>query len=177
MSPLDPLEILQVIGYSIGATLPLWMLFQLITHRSKLTNIERLLALLALTMGGWHTSNLVITLHGLFDLGPDTWTTLLRIADTSRERGKDNDADADERRRERAHDASLAAVLAPSRDQQLRQSDQTENVCNPERERDHEERKLREHRCVVAGPESRHGNEQEDCRNVREVNAKIFTAV
>src|ERR1700741_1626288 len=82
MSPLDPLEILQVIGYSIGAMLPLWMLFQLVTHRSKLTNIERLLALLALTMGGWHTSNLVVTLHGLFDLGPDTWTTLLRVADT-----------------------------------------------------------------------------------------------
>jgi len=82
MSPLEPLEILQVIGYSIGALLPLWMLFQLVTHRSKLTNIERLLALLALTMGGWHTSNLVVTLHGLFDLGPDTWTTLLRIADT-----------------------------------------------------------------------------------------------
>jgi signal transduction histidine kinase len=82
MSPLDPLEILQVIGYSIGALLPLWMLFQLVTHRSKLTNIERLLALLALTMGGWHTSNLVVTLHGLFDLGPETWTTLLRLADT-----------------------------------------------------------------------------------------------
>lgn len=82
MSPLDPLEILQVIGYSIGALLPLWMLFQLVTHRSSLTNIERLLALLALTMGGWHTSNLVVTLHGLFDLGPDTWTTLLRVADT-----------------------------------------------------------------------------------------------
>ena len=31
MSPLDPLEILQVIGYSIGALLPLWMLFQLVT--------------------------------------------------------------------------------------------------------------------------------------------------
>src|ERR1044071_75742 len=82
MSPLDPLEILQVIGYSLGAPLPLWMLFQLVTHRSKLTNIERILALLALTMGGWHTSNLVITLHGLFDLGPDTWTTMLRVADT-----------------------------------------------------------------------------------------------
>jgi signal transduction histidine kinase len=82
MSPLEPLEILQVIGYSIGALLPLWMLYQLVTHRSKLSNVERLLALLALTMGGWHTSNLVITLHGLFDLGPDTWTTLLRIADT-----------------------------------------------------------------------------------------------
>ena len=82
MSPLDPLEILQVIGYSIGALLPLWMAVQLVTHRSKLTSIERLLAALALTMGGWHTSNLVVTLHGLFDLGPDTWTTLLRIADT-----------------------------------------------------------------------------------------------
>ncbi len=82
MSPLDPLEILQVIGYSIGALLPLWMAVQLLTHRSKLTSIERILAALALTMGGWHTSNLVITLHGLFDLGPDTWTTLLRVADT-----------------------------------------------------------------------------------------------
>src|SRR4030095_2109517 len=82
MSPLDPLEILQVIGYSIGALLPLWMLFQLVTHRNKLTNIERILAALALTMGGWHTSNLVVTLHSLFDLGPDTWTTLLRVADT-----------------------------------------------------------------------------------------------
>ena len=82
MSPLDPLEILQVIGYSIGALLPLWMLFQLVTHRSKLSSIERILALLALTMGGWHTSNLVVTLHGLFDLGFDTWTTLLRVADT-----------------------------------------------------------------------------------------------
>lgn len=82
MSPLDPLEILQVIGYSIGALLPLWMLFQLVSHRSRLSNIERQLAALALTMGGWHTSNLLITLHGLFDLGPDTWTTLLRVADT-----------------------------------------------------------------------------------------------
>ncbi|HKN83414.1 MAG TPA: ATP-binding protein [Pyrinomonadaceae bacterium] len=82
MSPLDPLEILQVIGYSIGALLPLWMLFQLVTHRSNLTSIERLLAALALTMGGWHTANLIVTLHNLFDLGPDTWTTLLRVADT-----------------------------------------------------------------------------------------------
>src|ERR1700752_2438984 len=82
MSPLDPLEILQVIGYSIGALLPLWMAVQLVRHRDKLTNIERILAALALTMGGWHTSNLVVTLHGLFDLGPDTWTTLLRFADT-----------------------------------------------------------------------------------------------
>ncbi len=82
MFPLDPLEILQVTGYSVGALLPLWMAVQLVLHRNKLTNLERLLAALALTMGGWHTSNLAITLHGLFDLGPDTWTTLLRVADT-----------------------------------------------------------------------------------------------
>jgi signal transduction histidine kinase len=82
MFPLDPLEILQVIGYSVGALLPLWMAVQLVLHRSKLTTLERLLAALALTMGGWHTSNLAITLHGLFALGPDTWTSLLRIADT-----------------------------------------------------------------------------------------------
>src|SRR6185436_8419152 len=82
MFPLDPLEILQVIGYSVGALLPLWMAVQLVLHRSKLSALESLLAALALTMGGWHTSNLVITLHGLFDLGPDTWTTLLRLADT-----------------------------------------------------------------------------------------------
>ena len=82
MFPLDPLEILQVIGYSVGALLPLWMAVQLVLHRSKLSTLERLLAALALTMGGWHTSNLAITLHGLFDLGPDTWTGLLRVADT-----------------------------------------------------------------------------------------------
>src|SRR6476620_332782 len=82
MSPLDPLEILQLVGYSVGALLPLWMAIQLVSHRSKLTSLERMLALLALTMGGWHTSNLVITLHSLFNLGYDHWTTVLRLADT-----------------------------------------------------------------------------------------------
>lgn len=79
---MSALEILQLVGYSVGALLPLWMAFQLVSHRSGLTPTERLLALLALTMGGWHTSNLIITLHGLFDFGFDTWTTLLRIADS-----------------------------------------------------------------------------------------------
>ncbi len=82
MSPLDPLEILQLVGYSVGALLPLWMAVQLVSHRDKLTSLERMLALLALTMGGWHTSNLVITLHSLFDFGYDRWTTVLRIADS-----------------------------------------------------------------------------------------------
>ncbi len=79
---MSALEILQLIGYSIGALLPLWMAFQLVSHRTHLTAHERLLAALALTMGGWHTSNLLITLHGLFDFGFDTWTTLLRVADS-----------------------------------------------------------------------------------------------
>src|SRR6185369_11244672 len=82
MFPLNPLEILQVVGNSVGALLPLWLAVQLISHRKKLSSLERLLALLAVTMGGWHTSNLLITLHGLFDLGFDRWTTLLRAADT-----------------------------------------------------------------------------------------------
>jgi signal transduction histidine kinase len=82
MSPLDPLQILQIVGYSIGALLPTWMAIQLVTHRSKLSSLERMLALLALTMAGWHTSNLLITLHGLFGFGLNRWTTLLRIADT-----------------------------------------------------------------------------------------------
>jgi len=82
MFPLDPLEILQVVGYSVGALLPIWLAVQLVTHRNKLTSLERLLALLACTMGGWHLSNLIITLHGLFDLGTDHWTTVLRLADS-----------------------------------------------------------------------------------------------
>jgi len=79
---MSPLEILQLVGYSVGALLPLWMAFQLVSHRTTLSSTERLLACLALTMGGWHMSNLFITLHGLFDFGFETWTNLLRIADS-----------------------------------------------------------------------------------------------
>ena len=82
MSPLDPLQILQLVGYSVGAILPIFMAVQLVRNRGRLTSLERMLALLALTMGGWHTSNLVITLHTLFDLGLNNWTILLRAADT-----------------------------------------------------------------------------------------------
>src|SRR5687768_8371949 len=79
---MSPLGLLQLVGYSIGAVLPLWMGAQLISRRHKLTNLERVLFALALTMGGWHTSNLFITLHGLFGLGFDTWNSLLRLADS-----------------------------------------------------------------------------------------------
>lgn len=79
---MSPLGLLQLVGYSIGAVLPLWMGAQLINRRHKLTNLERVLFALALTMGGWHTSNLFITLHGLFGLGIETWNTPLRLADS-----------------------------------------------------------------------------------------------
>ncbi len=79
---MSPLEILQLVGYSLGALLPLWMAVQLVSHHRRLTSLERMLFALALTMTGWHTSNLVLTLHGLFGLRFDTWTTLLRLVDT-----------------------------------------------------------------------------------------------
>jgi len=78
---MSPLEVLQIVGYSIGAVLPLWMGVQLLSRRRKLSPVERVLFVLALSMCGWHSSNLLITLHGLFGLGI-RGTTLLRAADT-----------------------------------------------------------------------------------------------
>ena len=82
MSPLDPLEILQLVGYSVGALLPLWMAIQLVSHRKQADLPGAHACPARLNDGRWHTSNLVITLHSLFGLGYDHWTTVLRIADT-----------------------------------------------------------------------------------------------
>ena len=79
---MSPLEVLQLVGYSIGAVLPLWMGVQLVSHRRTLSPIERVLFALALSMCGWHSSNLIITLHGLFGLGLSRWATTLRVVDT-----------------------------------------------------------------------------------------------
>jgi signal transduction histidine kinase len=80
---MSPLEVLQIVGYSIGAILPLWMGFQLVSRRRQLAPIECVLVALAASMCGWHTGNLVITLHGLFGFGYGARTvTALRIADT-----------------------------------------------------------------------------------------------
>lgn len=79
---MSPLGLLQLLGYSIGAVLPLWMGAQLVSRRHNLTALERVLFALALSMGGWHASNLFITVHELFGLGPDRWTMLLRLADS-----------------------------------------------------------------------------------------------
>ncbi len=56
---------------------------QLISRRRRLSPIERVLVALALSMCGWHSSNLVVTLHGLFGFGYGPGiVTILRIADT-----------------------------------------------------------------------------------------------
>jgi signal transduction histidine kinase len=80
---MSPLEVLQIVGYSMGAILPLWMGFQLVSRRRKLTPIESVLVALAASMCGWHTGNLVVTLHDLFGFGyGPRIVTALRIADT-----------------------------------------------------------------------------------------------
>ncbi len=79
---MSPLEVLQLVGYSIGAVLPLWLGIQLASRRRSLSPIERVLVALALSMCGWHGSNLIITLHGLFGLSVDNWVVVLRVADT-----------------------------------------------------------------------------------------------
>jgi signal transduction histidine kinase len=79
---MSPLQLLQLVGYSIGGVLPLWLAVLLISRRRNLTSLERLLFALAVGMGAWHCSNLIITLHSLFGFGFDRWTTVLRIADS-----------------------------------------------------------------------------------------------
>lgn len=79
---MSPLEVLQLVGYSIGAVLPLWLGIQLLSRRRSLSPLERVLFALALSMCGWHSSNLIITLHGLFGFGVANWLTLLRVVDT-----------------------------------------------------------------------------------------------
>jgi signal transduction histidine kinase len=75
------LEVLQLIGYSLGAMLPLWMGYLLLRQRLGAVPIQRLLLALGLCMIGWHGSNLVVTLHGLLGLELSPWIQVLRVAD------------------------------------------------------------------------------------------------
>ena len=79
---MSPLEVLQLVGYSIGAVLPLWLAALLFSHRRQLAPLERVLFVLTLSICGWHTSNLIITLHELFGLSNEQWLNVLRLADT-----------------------------------------------------------------------------------------------
>ncbi|MDQ3818333.1 MAG: hypothetical protein M3362_11755, partial [Acidobacteriota bacterium] len=79
---MSPLEVLQFIGYSTGALLHLWMAGLLVKRRRGLSKVERVLLLLAVSMGVWHAGNLFVALHSLLGLERERWVTLLRVADT-----------------------------------------------------------------------------------------------
>ncbi|MGB7922099.1 MAG: ATP-binding protein [Pyrinomonadaceae bacterium] len=76
------LEILQLVGYSMGAALHLWMAALLLRRRRGLGGTERILLALAIGIGAWHASNLLIALHGLLGLERERWANVLRLADT-----------------------------------------------------------------------------------------------
>jgi signal transduction histidine kinase len=76
------LEALQLIGYSLGAVLPLGMGYLLFKQRLSLKSIHGMLLGLAACMAGWHGSNLVITLRGLLGLDVAQWANVLRTADS-----------------------------------------------------------------------------------------------
>jgi signal transduction histidine kinase len=75
------LEVLQLVGYSTAAALHLWIGALLVKRRRMLGKIERVLMFLAVTVGVWHTSNLLVALHAMLGLSLDRWTVLLRFAD------------------------------------------------------------------------------------------------
>src|SRR5437868_2181553 len=76
------LEALQLIGYSLGAMLPLWMGYLLFKQRLGVVAIQRLLLGLGVCMIGWHAGNLVVTLRSLFGLDAADWSVALRVANT-----------------------------------------------------------------------------------------------
>ena len=76
------LEALQLIGYSLGAMLPIWMGYLLFKQRLGVVPIQRLLLGLGACMVGWHAGNLIVTLRSLFGLDVTRWETVLRSANT-----------------------------------------------------------------------------------------------
>lgn len=76
------LEALQLIGYSLGAVLPLWLGYVLLRQRVGLVTVERLLVVLAGCMVGWHGGNLIVTLRSLLGLPHAEWIVPLRVANT-----------------------------------------------------------------------------------------------
>ena len=76
------LEVLQLVGYSMGASLTFWMSVLLARQRRAFERAERVLLALAVGIGVWHTSNLLITLRALLGLDPQHWSGVLRMADT-----------------------------------------------------------------------------------------------
>jgi signal transduction histidine kinase len=76
------LEVLQLIGYSTAAALHVWIAALLWGTRRALGKLERVLLVLAVALGVWHASSLLVALHSMLGLSQDRWTPLLRLADT-----------------------------------------------------------------------------------------------
>ncbi len=76
------LEVLQLIGYSLGAVLPIWMGYLLFRKRLGVVPIQHLLLALGVCMVGWHGGNLVVTLRSLFGVEHARWDLGLRLANT-----------------------------------------------------------------------------------------------
>src|SRR5215210_5097615 len=76
------LEVLQLIGYSTAAALHVWIAARLAGSRRALGKLERVLLVLAVALGVWHASSLLVALHSMLGLSQDRWTPLLRLADT-----------------------------------------------------------------------------------------------
>ncbi|MCA1621387.1 MAG: hypothetical protein LC795_19205 [Acidobacteria bacterium] len=76
------LEVLQLIGYSTAAALHVWIAALLAGSRRSLGRLERVLLVLAVALGVWHASSLLVALHSMLGLSQDRWTPLLRLADT-----------------------------------------------------------------------------------------------
>ncbi|HLL72263.1 MAG TPA: ATP-binding protein [Pyrinomonadaceae bacterium] len=76
------LEVLQLVGYSMGATLTLWMSVLLARQRRALERAERVLLALAVAIGLWHACNLFLTLRALLGLDVQYWSSVLRVTDT-----------------------------------------------------------------------------------------------
>lgn len=77
------LEALQLIGYSLGAVLPIWMGYLLFRKRLGVVPIQHLLLALGVCMVGWHGGNLVVTLRSLFGVQHAQWDFALRLANTA----------------------------------------------------------------------------------------------
>ena len=76
------LEALQLIGYSLGAMLPIWMGYLLFRKRLGVVPIQHLFLGLGVCMAGWHGGNLVVTLRSLFGVEHAQWDFALRLANT-----------------------------------------------------------------------------------------------
>lgn len=79
---MSPLEVIQLVGYATGAVLTFWMSALLRRWRRGLGGLERPLFALGLGIGLWHTSNLALTILGLFNAAPLRAPTLFRLADS-----------------------------------------------------------------------------------------------